>query len=117
MSRRNLVLLLAVVLIVVAAIAGVAFSGDTATPAKANTTCPKFVDNNHDGSCDSSAVCHKDGKCMGDCKNSAKCKDAMKAGKCDPSKCGSHQKADAATCPSMINGTCKSTGKACPGHH
>ena len=123
MTRRTLILWLTVAVIVLAGIAGVAFSGDATAPAKANPTCAKFVDNNHDGACDSSAVCHKDGKCQGNCKNNAHCKDAMKNGKCDPSKCSSHQtsavqgKTPAAVCPSMTNGTCKMTGKACPGKH
>ena len=123
MTRRTLILLLTAAVILLAGIAGVAFSDDANAPAKANTTCPKFVDNNSDGACDSSAVCHKDGKCQGNCKGGAMCKDARKDGKCDKSKCGGKLmstdkgKAPAAVCPSMTNGTCKMTGKACPGHH
>jgi hypothetical protein len=130
MTRNAKVILVAAVFVLLLGIVGFAYSEGSSAPAKCGTaSCPKFVDNNKDGVCDSSAVHHKDGKCANSeqCKKDGKCQGACKNvgkdGKCDMTKCSMHasdstqSKAAGAACPSMTNGKCAKTGKSCSGSH
>jgi hypothetical protein len=117
MKRNTLVIVIAVALMLLVGIVGFAYSEGNSAPAKnCATACPKFVDNNKDGVCDSMAVHHKDGKCtgmaqcmkdgrcQGNCKNHAGAmKTSTSAGTCDPTKCATMPNG----CPMKAKAACK----------
>jgi hypothetical protein len=113
MKKTATMAIIAMALLLLIGIVGSAYSEGTTTPAKTcATSCPKFVDNNKDGVCDSMSVCHKDGKCqnMANCKKDMKCSGKCKAHAaagttCDPTKCATMPNG----CPGMAKG-------GCPGH-
>jgi hypothetical protein len=137
MKKHAVKIVLAMALMLVIVLAGTAFSEDAtlnkrvqsetvAAPGQTTTaatgtcaaTCPKFVDLNKDGVCDSMALhhvdgkcanmeqCKKDGKCPGNCKNHAEMMKTTKTatGTCDPTKCAT-----------MPNGCSKKAKSGCPG--
>jgi hypothetical protein len=116
MKKHASMIVIAMALMLLVGIVGSALSEGTTAPAKTcASTCPKFVDNNKDGICDSMAVHHKDGKCanmeqcmkdgrcQGNCKNhTATGKVAAPASTCDPTRCATMPNG----CPSKAKGKC-----------
>ena len=142
MKKYATMAVIAMALMLVIGFAGSAFSEDAAVKTPVSTgavvapgqttaattmncsaTCPKFVDNNKDGICDSVAVhhaggkcanmaqCMKDGKCPGTCKNhagmmgSGTAKNATMPATCDPTKCTTMPNG----CPMKAKAGCKTT--------
>jgi hypothetical protein len=133
MKKSAVLVFVAVAMMLAIGIAGSAFSEGT-TPVKATASdttvanggqacaahCPKFVDLNKDGVCDSMAVHHKDGKCsmMDQCKKDGRCtgncknhagaaKTALPEMKCDPTKCTTVP----GGCPMKAKSSCSGTKK------
>jgi hypothetical protein len=119
--KRTVLLVVAAALMVVIGIGGYAYSQNSAPAAKTCASqCPKFVDNNHDGVCDLSPQCHKDGKCVcgGTGNGCPNMKSGQTNGKCDHmSKCPQmQQQKTSASCPGKANNQCSPSCKAICGH-